>query len=445
MKNQKITIIGAGPAGLTLAWLLSPNNKVTIIDKQASIGGCHASDSNYDDRKIQNFSEHGPRVYSGRSKYFVRWLGDMGLKWDQLFKPYKFQISQIGGFTKFTAGEILSFAKRWFMSTKVNKTTSMADFMREAGFTATSTDYVDRLCRLTDGADSTRYSVWKFLQLVNQQYLYTLYQPIKPNNMLMMSLIKDKLINRGVKFMLATTVASIDKTTISTDKGSVEADQIILACPPQQMYKILDKSKLLWCLPNLSIDYLKNNSYNHYISISFTWDIDVLGNTKRTWGFPATQHGLIHIIMSDYWNSSNTVISTALTINDDIKNLPDADLIEIAFNELKQSYPNLTKPTQSIINKKDLTAFIQGINPENLGPKTLIPNLYTVGTHNGVSDYAFTSIDTAVESAYKFVDPSINITSVTINMLLVFVLMLVLILAYIKLYTFKVPLYKKEI
>ncbi len=430
MDNQRITIIGAGPTGLALAWLLAKNNQITIIDKLSTIGGCHSSKAKAIDGKIYDFSEHGPRVYSSRSKYFKHWLREMNLDWDQFFTPYKFQISNIGGPANFTVSELLSFIRAWINSDAKNKSTSMKNFMLQNNFTQKSQDYVDRLCRLTDGADSSNYSVWKFLQLVNQQYLYTLYQPKAPNNQLLFPAIQNKLESMKVKIMTSTDVISIAHDSISTTKGTIQSDQIIFACPPQQVYNILSNSNLLHILPDLTKDYLKTNSYIPYISISFTWDNDVLANTKRIWGFPSTQHGLIHVIMSDYWNSKNTVISTAFTIMPN----PDIDPVKLALKELRISYPNLPDPKQTIINDSKLTAYIQGVskNPIHLGPKTLLSNIYTVGTHNGVSSYAFTSIDTAVESAYKFIQPTIYIPSLTVNMLLFLILLIVIAIIYKK-------------
>jgi protoporphyrinogen oxidase len=424
MKNQRITIIGAGPTGLTLAWLLAKYNSVTVVDKLSNIGGCHAAISTKIDDKIYDFNEHGPRVYSSRSKYFMHWLNDMKLDWNKYFTPYKFQISQIGRPINFTKFEFLSFVKAWFKSNAKNKSVSMKDFMIQNNFTEESKDYIDRLCRLTDGASSANYSVWKFLQLVNQQYLYTLYQPKAPNNQQLFPVIQNKLTSLGVKFILSTEVLSITTNSVSTGKGDIISDQIIFACPPQQLSKILSKSNMLNILPDLTDEYLKTNSYIPYISISFTWDFDVLANTQRVWGFPATEHGLVHIIMSDYWNAKNTVISTAFTIEP----LPNQDLAKLALKELRISYPNLPEPKQSIINNDNMTAYIKGVskNPSALGPKTLLDNIYTIGTHNDVSSYAFTSIDTAVESAYNFIEPNLYLPSMTMNMVIYLLLLLVI-------------------
>lgn len=427
---QNIVIVGAGPTGLSLAWLLAKKHNVTIVESLPTAGGCHMAQVTREDAAVTHFTEHGPRVYTDRSKYFAHLLKDMGLSWNKLFIPYKFQISNIGDFKQFTFSELKSLTVAWFSSSAVNKTTSMYDFTANNKFTEKSRDYIDRLCRTTDGTDSRNYSVWKFLQLVNQQYLYTMFQPTSPDG-----LIKNwtaALIKQGVKIKTSCTVEQIIMRDIivgiNTSHGIIPADQVILACPPQQVLPILQASKLAWCLPNLTKDYLNHTSYNRYISISFIWSTDVLLN-KRVWGFPSSKHGLLHVVLSDYWKTPNTVISTALTILDDL-DLSDDALIATALNELRMSYPTLPTPLRSMVNHDNLTAFIQGVKPAvKLGPATLIPNLWTIGTHNGASDYAFTTIESAVESAYKFVDPSISIVSITVNNVITLLMLLIVLIA----------------
>ena len=53
--------------------------------------------------------------------------------------------------------------------------TSMFEFMIKNNFKKDSIDMIDRLCRLTDGASSQNYTLHEFLQLFNQQALYTIY------------------------------------------------------------------------------------------------------------------------------------------------------------------------------------------------------------------------------------------------------------------------------
>jgi phytoene dehydrogenase-like protein len=85
MNNYDYVIIGAGPTGLTLAYLLSKyNKKVILIDKEY-IGGCHGVE-----RVDGLFSEHGPRIYIDNFHMFKRLLKEMGGNFKNMFTEYKF-------------------------------------------------------------------------------------------------------------------------------------------------------------------------------------------------------------------------------------------------------------------------------------------------------------------------------------------------------------------
>ena len=71
---MKYTIIGSGPSGLSLAYVLSLNNiEVDLIERDSQLGG--SWNSQWIDGKY--FSENSPRVYSnsGNSKILLSHLG----------------------------------------------------------------------------------------------------------------------------------------------------------------------------------------------------------------------------------------------------------------------------------------------------------------------------------------------------------------------------------
>ena len=100
--DYDIIIVGAGPAGLSIAQCCSfLNKKILIIEKEKDIGGCHRV------RRLGNFfTEHGPRVYSSTYCVFRSLLSKMGLNFFDMFEPYKFNITTIG---KETLWSVLSF------------------------------------------------------------------------------------------------------------------------------------------------------------------------------------------------------------------------------------------------------------------------------------------------------------------------------------------------
>ena len=180
-------IIGGGPSGLALAQCLCDNYKILIIEKEPEIGGCHrVFRVDYKDEKI--FTEHSPRIYSTSYKNFELILKNMNTSFIELFTPYHFSMSQIGGETVFSTlsfSEIFKIGLQFFLVIFNNEhgmNITMEEFMTKHNFKEASKQLVDRLTRLTDGAGADRYTLNEFLQLFNQQFLYRIYQPKKPND-----------------------------------------------------------------------------------------------------------------------------------------------------------------------------------------------------------------------------------------------------------------------
>lgn len=189
------------------------------------------------------------------------------------------------------------------------------------------------------------------------------------------------------------------------------ADNIVLCVPPKPLRAIIGQiENVQWPLNNFNA-WVDANSYRDYYCVTFQWHNDVLVDQKRIWGFPATEHGLVYIVLSDYFKPGSepyaTIISTAITKGD---NLQLHEIKEIAFKELQQSY-KLPLPDVVIIGSRpgDDTAYIQSVSdPRFLAPK-LMDSLYTVGSHNGATRYAFTTIESACASAFAFVgEPVVN-------------------------------------
>jgi hypothetical protein len=419
------TIIGAGPAGLTTAWLLTKYGyRCTIIEASDSIGGCHRV------QRVNNlFSEHGPRIYSNSYLNFQAILKDMDLDFYDLFTKYDFTISNIGSKSIFSLSHselgsfFLAFVKLIF-DPDYGKTIPMKKFMESKNFREKSKDYIDRLCRLTDGADSSKYTLYEFLQLANQQSFYTLYQPSKPNDVGLFKLIEDKLKSRGVDIILNTQISSLKLdnnkvTSIMVNSGSetreLNINNLILCVPPIFLYSILQQSNLgdaFGC--NLACQkWVSKNSYIPYISVAFHWNTKL--DLPKVWGFPSTKWGIVFIILSKYMKfeqpDSQTVISTAISILDvrnDAGKLPyectEEELITEILKQLRVSFTNLPDPTKYVIYPVKESAFVFTDDNSFINFQAdNIPNLYTVGTHNGKSLYHFTSYESAVTNSIAFI------------------------------------------
>jgi hypothetical protein len=350
-------IVGAGPAGLTLAWLLSRHGRTcAIVEREKQIGGCHSV------RRGPNgeFSEHGPRVYSSTYTTVAYIIKSMGSDFDTLFTPYKFAVSNIGGKTisNMAWWEVLRIASAYvqcLFAPARYQAQSMRDFTRD--FTPGTVDYIDRVCRLTDGAGLDNYSVYKFLQIVNQNGLYQFYQPREPNDKGIFALFERELSRQGVDIFLGESAEEIltagiistvngdvstGKNNVSTGKNNVstvsadvstvstvnadvskhpkiiglktssrtlKSPCVILAVPPPAIGKIVgaDVNSRDLFIPesgNKLADWISANTYNDYITITYQWNSDI--RLTSVWGFPETEWGVASVVLSDYFGASTS-------------------------------------------------------------------------------------------------------------------------------------------
>lgn len=427
-----IVIIGAGPAGLALAQCISHLNKrILIIEKENVIGGCHAV------RRVNGlFTEHGPRVYSSTYKVFQSLLNEMGMDFYDLFTKYNFSVSEIGGQTIFSTlswselGYLLKEFTMLMLNDNHGTNVILKDYLDNNNFNPNSIEMIDRVCKLTDGGGVDKYTLQEFLQLFNQQFFYSLYQPKLPNDVGLLKVWKDALEKKGVSFYLDTSIKNINikddkiesvNVSVNNYLETIYGKKFIMAIPPKNLLDMTTKFNIPHSWGNLK-QYAIDTAYIEYVSVSFHWNRDL--NLKKVYGFPKSSWGIAFVVLSDYMKfeetNSKTVISAAVTISD--KKSPNNnkiadectanELVDEMFLQLKEAYPDLPLPTITIMspgvkyddkNKKwisENTAFILTSNKGYLPyQNNVIKNMYNLGTHNGKSYYKFTSLESAVSNA----------------------------------------------
>lgn len=445
MNNDKdkydLIIVGAGPAGLALAQCASRlKKKILIIERENVIGGCHAV------RRVNGlFTEHGPRVYSSTYRVFNSLLEEMGSDFESLFVKYNFQFGTIGNNTVFSVlswRELMIFAFE-FMKLIINDNHAidiqLRRFLILNDFKEDSMDIIERICRLTDGGGSDKYTLHQFLQLFNQQFFYSLYQPKKPNDIGLLKLWKDFLDNRGVEFSLNTQIKAINITTtglitndgikntkvidsIDINNRRVYCEKIVFAIPPKNLYELMKTNGIAHNWGDLE-NFALETAYNDYLSVTFHWK-DKL-DLPKIYGFPRSNWGIAFVVLSDYMNfgeeDSKTVISSTVTFTDrksvfTFKTANECEtgleLTDEIYLQLLEAFPGLPKPTRITISpgvKYDKeqkqwvcvdTAYIITSNAGFLPFKNdIVDNMYNLGTHNGKSLYRFTSLESAVSNS----------------------------------------------
>jgi hypothetical protein len=432
-------IVGGGPSGMTLAHILPGDKKILIIERQKTLGGCHRVNrvpgnvgDPIDSSMINRyFTEHGPRIYSSAYVNFNKILKDLGTSLDDSFTGYNFKISEIGSksIPDFSGSEMTKLIGAFLIFMvypNYGADISMSDFAKD--FSTGTKDYIDRLCRLTDGAGYDRYTLKEFLSIINDQGPQQLYQPKEPMDVGVLTKWEKYLLDKGVKIIKDTEVKTIEVNNgkVVSVNGTYYADRFILAMPPKEIYNILSAQtggiKDAFGPFNDFSNYAEQTNYIEYIPISFHWKTKL--NIPKVYGFPASDWGLAFIVLSDYMNSvdigsQGTVISTAITYTDtkskntgkSATDSTEQELLKEAFEQLKLSYPDLPDPDQSILSptvkrignrwKTDDTAYVSvsGLEPfKNKSP--VYSNLYNLGPYNGNEKYHFTSLESAVSNAF---------------------------------------------
>lgn len=430
-KEYDVIIVGAGPSGLALAQIASSTGKtVLILEKDNEIGGCHKVHRFKEPESEEMlFSEHGPRVYSSAFFNFKTLLNHMNINFTDLFTPYKFNFTTIGGISasKLKPMEIFYFAVEFLkltLNSRHGLTSSVNSFARDKNFSEETIDYLDAVCRLTDGATAETYSLNQFLMLIDEQALYGLYQPVRPNDIGLFKVWKEYLEDNGVEFRLNTPVTTIeyDQSHIISVNSNLSAENYVFAIPPESLVKLpigdmFGENEMLKT-------YSKSTEYINYISIIYHWNEPQ--EFPPIWGFPKNDWGIGFIILSDYMkfdeSTSKTVISMVITKTKSISSLTgktaeDSTDEEKALEVLRQcGLPISTSPTVSYVYPYKEEAYIRNINAiDNKIPfqsKNII-NAFTLGTHNNMSQYHFTSMESAVSNSFvlgKLLYPESNFT-----------------------------------
>ena len=430
MESFDYIIVGGGPSGLTLAWHLNKLGKrVLVIEKDSSLGGCHRVK-----RVDKIFTEHGPRIYLDNYVAFMSLLEDMDLSFYDYFTPYGFSIWSMGITKYLSFREIGALAIAFIKKNDSYKDIGLIDFAEKHKFSDTAKWYLDRLCRLSDGAGIARYTLYNFIQLANQNLFYKFYQPKLPNDIGFVNAWEMKLREKGVSFMLDTSVIYIHKdrnrefllveNNQSREIEKISAKRYILAIPPESIVKILERSNVNDMLGDYGklVEWEKRTRYLTYLSITYHWDYEV--QLPKIWGFPVSKWGVAFVVLTDDMNMkdirSKTVISAAVSVYD-VKgengkypnDCTEGEVIIEVFGQLKKIFGNLPKPTISLIspnvyreNDKWVsgdTAFVTTVN-KYIPQETKYPEFYNCGSHNGLSDYSFTSLETAVQNAMHLIN-----------------------------------------
>jgi hypothetical protein len=436
-------IVGGGPTGLALAQMLSSfkRERVLLLEKRDYLGGCHGVTRVHDGM----MTEHGPRIYIDNFLMFTQLLNDMGAEFDDLFVKYNFSTAtmMLEAVRVLSLREIATLFWSFMTLNDSFKEVTLLEYLSSHDFSKASIDILDRIGRLTDGGSADTYTLFSFLQILNQNFLYGIYQPRVPNDVGLFRIWEAALVKRGV---VIAKNAVIDEFIVNADAAAVTGvvvrdarmnangnpakpvlcgcNKIIMACPPQEVQRILNAHPELGAAFGPEFDRFQHETqYLPYISVIFHWRIVL--KIPKIWGYPRTAWGVGNIVLSDYMDfndpRSRTVISTVITMPDapsdnahmkvSANDIGDKrGVMNEVFRQLKQIYPDLPDPDYQFLTQSAYDADQRRWVPFNHAFMTtthghvpnrsvLYENLYNCGVQNGNSSYSFTSIESSVANA----------------------------------------------
>ena len=435
-KNYDYVIIGGGPTGLTLAYLLAKQRKqVLLLERNSSLGGCHRVDYT-----PNGPSEHGPRIYTDTMINLKRLLEELDVGWNDIFVPYHFSIKNIiGKFSKTLLLRIgLQLLLYWF---NLSYKGTVADWSRKLN--KYDKDLLDRLCRLIDGGDAQRFPMDSFLKTIDQNTTSTTYQPNESG------IVIKKLVEKiDRNFVDIITDANINYSLVLSRKiiivnnSTHTFENLILAIPPKSLYDLKNNLPIEKLWPKLTFDWVQRNSYNDYITIEYVAKKKI---KQTSYGIGMGRLGVTLIVVSDYWRDvEGTVITVSTSKTENIKSNTVEDLVKEVWSEVLKIQSNLEYDSYQVCSgvyyyvgannrgswKSYDTAYFKAYDEENfIHPDAIDYNWISwVGTHNGNYMYADTSIDTAISSAYYFLGHPLLRKTITLGQkILIFLLLCVII------------------
>jgi hypothetical protein len=446
-KQYEYVIVGGGPTGLTLALYLSKyRHTVAVLEKEHSLGGCHSV------KRVDGlFTEHGPRVYLENYLTFKRLLQqELHTTYDELFTPYQYGNGDVFGtlLQRMSVRELGILAMAFLRLNDADKHRTLEDFVIENRFSREAQDILDRIGRLTDGGGIGQYTLFSFLQIINQNLLYPgIYEPRKPNDVGLFQVWQAELQKRGVDVYLETEIEGLHTTPPTSTEGTqtlqwislkprphshpshtaptrVSGKHFIFAMPPVQIRNVFNENHLKTGFHNDFDQWATDTNYIPYIPVVFHWNHRF--PIKRAWGYPQTSWGVGYIVMSDYMDfqdvRSKTVISSLVSMVDhpsevlgktanQISN--PAEIIQEVFRQLKSVLGEDLPPyDQAILSQNTYdgekwvplhTAFMTTTHGYLPFQSHLYSNVYNCGVQNGKSDYVFTSMESSVVNAIELV------------------------------------------
>lgn len=448
-----IYICGAGPTGLSLAWLLGKHRdkKIVIIEKYKVAGGTWATKW-VGPNKL--FTHHSPQILSTSYVNTFKLWGEMGINYEDFTIPYlprwvDVVLNRTSGWDKillFLVGIFYVFSYKKYE--RVTVADQFKGKLSEEGWAMLS-----HICYLVDGVSPDIMTVGELYGLVNQTFFYFSLEMTKASDD--EKGFATQWVNKlkkydNISFQFNTELSRISDDGIYLNGKKIvlnSGDSVLMALDPLSLVKVLSKSD----------DSVKNNwgdwnkVSNHilkgtYVSISVQYHLDkniVIPYSSRVG--VETEWGIICISVPFL-----PVISCAVINQDAYSSFLKKKVRECTPGEIKiEVWRQLTFIIPELTTFKYVTLgqdvkwdetsgqWDFGLSSacrtvdgplESRGKKN---NLFILGPLNK-RDYSATTMEAAVEAAVRFVDGDLVFpwTGTGVLMVLYGIIILVILLLY---------------
>ena len=468
-----VIVVGGGPSGINFAHgCASEGLNVLLLERDAVLGGCHRVC-----RVNGKFSEHGPREYFPAFTSFDRALKRAGLGGiEAFFAPYKGVESSAGAVMP-TVADLATLAGSfiWFLVSDRAFDGSVKEWSEMNGVSQDTMTFLDDLCTRVEGAGSDRFAFRELLQLGNQMALnFEMLQPLKPNDVGFLleweKALKKERVDVRTNVIIKSLAQADAKCVITDSDGNIySAEKVVFAVPPMALATIKGATDAFGKdLPELA----KRTAYNVYVSVAIEWDKK--GRDDRSISSKATEWGVIAIEMSattDFGKPNSLLVSasvtrlntksfvTGLTANETTSRTEFAKELFRQFLEISTGFsdvgatfvmnPNVFNDGAKWCDKD--SAYINVPRTRAIpSDSASMPCVFTIGAHNQMSPYEFTSIESAVANSdallYKWFknDKYAPIQATTLRTMLLLIMLIIGIISLVvwKAYTTS-PLYTK--
>jgi NAD(P)-binding Rossmann-like domain len=375
-------IVGAGPAGLSLAGYIKnhdKNSKVLVLEKTRRPGGCHSNSIS----KVSDYNIHSPVVYTSAYYNFFKAIemADIG-SFDDLFIEYKSGIIQ-EFLSEITTLEAIKLTVLFC----INSVYPLVNIPVNRVFPR---KFFDKICKLTDGAGSDRYSLDQFIQIFNENIFHKLYQ--QRTCKLFDKWVKS-LENLGTEFILNTTVNSFGDGFVKDTCGNEYVAKKVIFCIPPVKSSVLGRQTIA------------NTDYSKYFCVTFFWKDKQIIFPKSV----KTDTEIIYVVSSDYNDDlSGTVISVSvLQWSDVFENSSTETKVSEVFKVLQQK-TGTTQYDHFNVSDDSHTGYCKTVNSQKL-PWKISDKTFQVSTGNWSSDYSFTSCESAASNSLYFAKNVLNL------------------------------------